>query len=271
MPTVRTPTSPPTPQVFPATAAIDDATRQSAGVVHDLGNLIQIASSALNMIARSSGIGTGGLAPVVARARVALERAGALVRQTMDSADQRRAQALVLTEAVCVRACLDEIAALLASLCEPEVRLLVEAPAALPLVRCNPLNLQNAILNLVLNACDAMPDGGTISIILKPILPQGSGLEVQVVDSGTGMSRETLARAFDACFTTKAPGRGGGMGLAMVKRFVHEAGGDVEIQSAPGAGATVTLRLPASPNPDRPLDHPAASLATARRAKRPTA
>ncbi len=263
MPTVRTSTSPSAPDALLGGAAVDDTTREAAGVVHDLGNLIQIATSALNIIARSPAIGIGALGPVVARARTSLERAGALVRQTMDSADHRRGQPVVLTEAVCVRDCLDEIAALLASLCEPAVSLLIEASVELPTVRCNRLNFQNAILNLVLNARDAMPEGGTIAIIVKPILPQVAGLEVQVVDSGMGMSRETLDRAFDPFFTTKDAGRGGGMGLAMVKRFTQEAGGSVDIASVPGAGATVTMRLPAGSGPAWPSGpHAAASAPT---------
>ena len=262
MPTVRTSTSPAALDTLPGGVAIDASGREAAGVVHDLGNLIQIAMSALNIISRNPTIANGALGPVVARAMTSLEQAGALVRQTMGSADERRGQTLVLTEAVCVRACLDEIAALLASLCEPAVSLLVEGSVELPLVRCNRLNLQNAILNLVLNARDAMPAGGTIAIVLKPILPQGSGLEVQVVDSGMGMSRETLERAFDPFFTTKDPGRGGGMGLAMVKRFTQKAGGSVDIASAPGAGATVTMRLPAGSGPGWPSGHQAATAAT---------
>jgi signal transduction histidine kinase len=251
MQTVWTSISPPH-HPLPGEAEVHDAARQTAGVVHDLGNLIQIASSALNIIARNPTVGDGSLGPVVARARTSLERAGALVRQTMGSAAQTRAPAPILTEAVCVRACLDDIAALLASLCEPRVSLRMEASAELPLVRCNRLNLQNAILNLVLNARDAMAEGGAITILLRPRLPQGSGLEIQVIDSGMGMSRETLERAFEPFFTTKDPGRSGGMGLAMVKRFTQEAGGAISIASAPGAGSTVTIQLPPDVDPGSP-------------------
>jgi len=127
--------------------ATSDPAREAAGVVHDLGNLIQIASSALNIIARNPRIGGGALGPVVARARTSLERAGALVRQTIGRVGHGRAEAPVLTESVCVRACLDEIGVLLASLCEPNVDLVIDTAADLPPTRCNRLELQNVILN----------------------------------------------------------------------------------------------------------------------------
>lgn len=230
-----------------------DPAREAAGVVHDLGNLIQIASSALNIIGRNPRIGDGALGPVVARAKASLERAGALVRQTVGRVGHSLTEAPALTEAVCVRACLDEIGLLLASLCEPNVDLVIDAAADLPPVRCNRLNLQNVILNLVLNAREAMVDGGTITIALGEPVPSGSGLELRVVDTGVGMNPETLERAFDPFFTTKDPGRGGGLGLAMVKRFAQEVGGSVQIVSAPGAGATVTMRLPPPADPAWPL------------------
>jgi signal transduction histidine kinase len=258
MPNVRTSTSPSAANAVADGASTGDSARDAAGVVHDLGNLIQIASSALNIIARNPRIGDGALGPVVARARTSLERAGALVRQTVGRVGQGRAETPVLTEAVCVRACLDEIALLLAGLCEPTVNLVIEAAANLPPIRCNRLNLQNVILNLMLNARDAMPDGGTITITLNEVIPPGCGLELRVVDTGAGMSPETLERAFEPYFTTKEPARGGGLGLAMVKRFTQEVGGSVQIVSAPGAGAAVTMRLPRPADPTWPASfHPA--------------
>jgi signal transduction histidine kinase len=231
-------------------ASAGDPMPQAAGVVHDLGNLIQIASSALNIIARHPRVGGGALKPVVARAKASLERAGALVRQTMDRASQDQMGAPMLIETVCVGACLDEITALLACLCEPDVTLTIKAAADLPLIRCSRLDLQNVVLNLVLNARDAMPDGGAIGITIGETTHAGArtGLELQVADTGVGMSRETLERAFDPFFTTKASGRGG-VGLAMVKRFVQEAGGSVKIDSTVGAGSTVTLWLPLRADP----------------------
>jgi signal transduction histidine kinase len=105
--------------------------------------------------------------------------------------------------------------------------------------------LQNAILNLVFNARDAMPDGGLISISAAAVV-QGSAalVEIRIEDSGIGMTRETMVRAFDPFFTTKGKGLGG-VGLPMVKQFAEEHRGTVNVESTFGAGTTVVLRLPA--------------------------
>jgi signal transduction histidine kinase len=236
--------------LFADSTPTSDPLPGAAGVVHDLGNLIQIATSALNIIARHPRVEGGALKPVVARAKTSLERAGALVRQTMDRASRDGMGAPMLIETVCVRTCLDEIAALLACLCEPDVTLTIDTAADLPLVRCGRLDLQNVILNLVLNARDAMPDGGAIVITAGAAAHAGprTGLELHVADTGVGMSRETLERAFEPFFTTKASGRGG-VGLAMVKRFIQEAGGSVKIASTLGSGSTVTIWLPPQADP----------------------
>ena len=226
-----------------------DAFPGAAGVVHDLGNLIQIAASAVNIIGRSSrACPDSALEPILARARTALERASALVRQTSVRTEPD-VEVRATQELQSVTSCLDEIRALISSICEPDVSLSIEAPADLPPVRCNRIGLQSAVLNLVTNARDALPERGSIMIVARAVADNAVGadaVELSVADDGMGMSRETLLRAFNPYFTTKADGRGAGLGLAMVKRFTQEAGGRVELASAPGAGTTVTLRLPAA-------------------------
>ncbi|TFF18039.1 PAS domain-containing protein [Jiella endophytica] len=113
---------------------------------------------------------------------------------------------------------------------------------------------ESALINLAVNARDAMPEGGTLSIATQsfaagdPALPAelsaGDYIEVRVADTGTGMSPEVLAKAFEPFFTTKAVGRGSGLGLAMVYGFVKQSGGHVAIESALGAGTVVSLFLP---------------------------
>jgi signal transduction histidine kinase len=220
----------------------------AAGVVHDLGNLIQIAASAVNCIARSPRAGhDAALAPLLDRARAALEQASALVHQTRNWAVAPNFEVRATPDWLCIPSCLREIQALLNWICEPGVILTIEVAPNLPRVRCNGLELQNAVLNLVINARDATPDGGSIGIVARAVTDGPlAGLELSVRDDGVGMSRDTLQRAFNPYFTTKPDGRGSGLGLAMVKRFAHEAGGFVDIASALGAGTTVTLRLPRS-------------------------
>ncbi|MBB2200308.1 response regulator [Gluconacetobacter tumulisoli] len=124
----------------------------------------------------------------------------------------------------------------------------------LPPVRTDAGQLELALLNLCINASDAMPDGGTITLSTAQAhmdavaaggdLEPGDYVVVSVTDQGTGMPPETLARIFEPFFTTKDVGRGTGLGLSMIYGFVRHAGGDVRVTSAPGQGTRVDLYLP---------------------------
>lgn len=121
----------------------------------------------------------------------------------------------------------------------------------------DPAHAQQIILNLVLNARDAMPEGGPISIATRncaaaeagsgPSLT-GASVELRVTDSGSGMSAETRARLFERYFTTKAPSRGNaggnGLGLATVHSIVEHSGGTIQVESDPGKGTRVTIHFP---------------------------
>jgi signal transduction histidine kinase len=214
--------------------------QSTAGIVHDLGNLIQVASSALNRVARDPSVSTApALEPVIASAKTALQRAGALVRETIGRAQESHRE----IETANLSACLTEVESLIRCAWEPNMRLDVRIASDLPSVKCDRLGLQNAVLNVVFNARDAMPDGGLISIDAAAVIQGAVALiELRVEDSGIGMTQETAVRAFDPFFTTKGKGLGG-VGLPMVKRFVEQHGGSVEIESTFGSGTTVILRL----------------------------
>jgi signal transduction histidine kinase len=214
----------------------------TTGLVHDLGNLIQIASSAVNLVSRNPSIHTAGLELVIAGAKKSLERAGALVRQTISMASDRA----VAVEQVSLEACLAEVEALIQATWERSIQLHVQVSSDLPLVTCDPLALQNAVLNLLFNARDAMPDGGAISISAAAISLESGvpGVELRIADNGIGMTPDTIIRAFDPFFTTKCDGSGG-IGLPMVDRFARDVGGRILIESEYGVGTTVTLKLPA--------------------------
>ncbi len=111
--------------------------------------------------------------------------------------------------------------------------------------------LESAILNLAINARDAMPAGGTLSLETASATGRDGKplVAIRVRDSGMGMSRDVLANVFEPFFTTKPQGQGTGLGLSMVYGFVNQSGGDVQIESAVGKGTVVTLRLPHG-NPD---------------------
>jgi signal transduction histidine kinase len=212
-----------------------------AGVVHDLGNYIQVAMSAVTIMRRQADIaGFQGLGTIAAHATDALERAGALVRRSIERADTSQ------DEDVDVDMCLTQMAHLFRYACGPGIRIKLHV-GLVPRIRCSRLDLQNALLNLALNARDAMPAAGTLTITaLLADGPEIPEVEIVVRDTGTGMAPETLAHALERRFSTKP--LGSGMGLAGVKEFVERSGGRMSIDSVRGAGTSVTLRLPAAPD-----------------------
>ncbi len=115
----------------------------------------------------------------------------------------------------------------------------LEVPATLPAIAADPRQLRQALLNLVRNACDAMPGGGTLAVAAR----EGpEGVEIAVADTGPGIPAEDLPRIFEPFFTTKAEGTG--LGLAIARQVALAHGGDIACRSAPGAGTTFALSLP---------------------------
>jgi PAS domain S-box-containing protein len=139
-------------------------------------------------------------------------------------------------------------ASLLKAASRPGIAIQFSIPPELPAVRIAPHQLTQIVSNLASNACHALdekspPTGGGVIQVQAMSGPNGNGVRIRVADNGKGMSREVLARAFEPLFTTR-PGRGGtGLGLALIKRLVTEVGGEVSIESTPGAGTTVTVDL----------------------------
>jgi signal transduction histidine kinase len=165
---------------------------ESAGVAHELGNLIQIASSAVKIIARSSRFDVAPtLEPVISGARASLERAGILVRQSLHHADSDSSEA----EHIDVAQSLAELVELIQPTWAPKHRLALDLGAALPAVKCTPLGLQSAILNLAFNARDMAAQSGS-RLALSPDAGK-TLIELTVKDSGIGMTDDTMKRAFD--------------------------------------------------------------------------
>ena len=144
----------------------------------------------------------------------------------------------------------------------------MDLPNELPLVRADAGQMEQVLMNLAVNAQDAMPDGGLLSIglaalemdasleRLHPGLPPGSFVQLVVGDTGCGMTPETLARIFEPFFTTKGPGKGTGLGLATVFGIVKQHGGHVQTETEAGAGASFRLFLPAVLEPVEPESPP---------------
>ncbi|WP_316415649.1 ATP-binding protein [Mesoterricola silvestris] len=126
-----------------------------------------------------------------------------------------------------------------------KVQVLEDLDPALPPVKGESSTLGSAILNLCVNACDAMPGGGTLTLVTRRA-PDG-GAQLEVVDSGQGMPPDVVRRAMEPFFTTKPFGKGTGLGLAMVFNTVKAHGGTVQISSRVGAGTTILIHLPAAP------------------------
>lgn len=208
----------------------------TAVLIHDVGNYIQIAMSAMRLMSRHDGVASSHtLWAMVAQAGDSLDRAGALIRLSRTG--------LTGGEDVRLDECLAEMGTLFRYVTGPHVRVRLHV-GMLPKVRVGRLGLQNVLVNLAINARDAMPDGGVLSIsALFADGPEAPEVEIIVTDTGTGMEEDVLARALEPRFSTKPTGSG--MGLAGARQFIEAAGGRIAISSTPGRGTAVTLRLPA--------------------------
>lgn len=215
----------------------------AANKAHDLCNQLQVVESALNIIRRSTQSTTSAaLDDVIEFARAAVDRAGRLSRAIVDARTQCGTRSRV------------SIAERLAAL--PEIGLLASGSNILiehcvcddvPDVLCDPDALSDAILNIVVNACRAMPGGGRILIgaVREIASPEGLPFAVlRIADTGCGMSPGVAARALEPNFTTRRCTEGSGLGLAMVADFARAVGGAAELESRLGVGTVITLRLP---------------------------
>jgi signal transduction histidine kinase len=130
---------------------------------------------------------------------------------------------------------------------ERKVELTVDVPPDLPAVRVDPMQIEQTLVEIVSNALDAMPGGGRLAITGRRE-PLGPGAEdaviIEITDSGPGIPAEALPRVTEPFFTTRTEGTG--LGLAIVKRYVEQNGGRLELDSRPGAGTTIRVRIPAA-------------------------
>jgi signal transduction histidine kinase len=179
--------------------------------------------------------------PMLDRAKTCLEHAGALVHQNIGVIRNR----MIADERSSVAKLLSDVATLVDAMGESGLVLDVDVEPNLPKIQCDTIGFRRAVLNLVFNARDALDGHGIVRIEARTIWRGlvAAGVAIRVIDKGIGMSPLTIARVFDPFFTTKSDGLGG-IGLPMVARFVRDAGGEVAIESEPGFGTTVTLRLP---------------------------
>ena len=222
----------------------------TGGLAHDFNNLLTIIIGNLSEL--KSKLPPGGhagehLDPALHAAR----RGAELIKRLLSFS---RGQGLE-PAAVEVGALVLNMAQLLSRSLTENIRLQTRLPSAPLHAFVDPHQLENALLNLALNARDAMPDGGELTIAISERhipeslallieLPVGDYVQIDVADTGGGIDAKLLPRLFEPFFTTKPFGQGSGLGLAMVYGFVRQSGGNIRIRSTPGSGTTVTFVLP---------------------------
>jgi PAS domain S-box-containing protein len=232
----------------------------TGGIAHDFNNLLTVITGNLEVLGRSlSGARAAQPIPRVTRAIAAAmegaRRAAALTQRLLAFSRQQALQPKTIDPNRLVHRTVDMLRRTLGERITIETTLAPDAGR----IYADPVELENALLNLAVNARDAMPDGGMITIETANV--DGDPLAgewhdedgvphvlLAVRDRGTGMDQETLAKAFDPFFTTKGLGHGTGLGLSQVYGFVEQSGGHVLIDSQPGMGTMVRILLPRSPD-----------------------
>ena len=223
----------------------------TGGVAHDFNNLLTVIVGGLDMMIRRPEQTDRVLR--LAGAAMAAARRGEQLTQQLLAFSRRQ---MLRPETLDPNRLLRGFEALAQRAVGETVTLQLDlAPDVAP-IRIDPAQFESAVLNLIVNARDAMQAGGTITLRSRnaqrraapgpDALPAGPYVVVSVTDTGTGIDPQTLARAFEPFFTTKEVGKGSGLGLSQVYGFVRSAGGAVEIESSLGAGTTVALIFPGS-------------------------
>ena len=211
--------------------------RLAGGIAHDFNNLLTAISGYGELaLTKLDGVPAREYVEEMQRAS---ERAAQLTRQLL--AFSRRQ--VLQFEVVDVNAVVADLERMLARLLGAGIDLDVRLDASLAPTKADPGQLQQVVLNLALNARDAMPDGGTLTIATAN---EGPNVVLTVSDTGEGMDEETLARVFEPFFTTKPAGEGTGLGLATVYGIVKQTGGEVSVRSARGEGTIFEVSLPRS-------------------------
>jgi signal transduction histidine kinase len=215
----------------------------TGGIAHDFNNLLTVIQGSADMLRRPALAEDKRLRYADAVVQAAA-RAAALTGQLLAFARRQPLRPEVIEANDLIRGMTDLLDRTLGERIEVRTILSTDACA----VEADRAQLESALLNIAVNARDAMPDGGRLTI-RTAIVDEGRAgrmIALSVSDSGVGMDEDTLARAFEPFFTTKATGKGTGLGLSQVYGFASQSGGEVHIDSAPGEGTTVTLCLPCS-------------------------
>jgi two-component system, cell cycle sensor histidine kinase and response regulator CckA len=223
----------------------------AGGVAHDMNNLLMVLAGYCELVRADPALGSSSAAHLE-EMRTTIERGRALTQQILAFSRREPPEVRLVS--------LNEVVAglteLLARTLGADIEIVTCLDKTLGLIEADPHPLEQVLVNLALNARDAMPKGGTLTIATRngaldaeychahPCLTPGPYVLLTASDTGVGMDAETLAHALDPFFTTKAPGEGTGLGLATVHGIVKQSGGYLEFESAIGEGTTVSVYLP---------------------------
>jgi PAS domain S-box-containing protein len=214
----------------------------TGGIAHDFNNLLTVVVGGLDLIAKRSE--DSKLKRYAENALSAAERGARLTGQLLAFSRVQRLE----VRPTYVAPLIQNMRPLLRNVLGPGITKQFDLDEALMPVMADPTQLEVAVLNLAINARDAMPDGGTLDFISRkvsvagdPELEDGDYIELTIADSGVGMPPQVLERAFEPFFTTKEVGKGTGLGLSMVYGMARQSGGTARIESTPGKGTAVKL------------------------------
>lgn len=236
---------------LPPARRIDAIGEIAGGIAHDFNNLLTVVMASLESLEARLDPASP-LRRHVERAMSGAERGAGLTRQLLAFARRQPLRPVLFDAAAHVRDGADRLRLLLA----PGVALELDADPAGAWIETDPSQLDAALLNLVINAAEAMPHGGRMTISVRnatwqadaqatdgAVPPPGTYVAITVADDGSGMTEQVRGAAFEPFFTTKPAGQGNGLGLSQVYGFVRQSHGHVVLRSAPGEGTTVTLWL----------------------------
>ncbi|EQB07644.1 hypothetical protein L284_22560 [Novosphingobium lindaniclasticum LE124] len=221
----------------------------TGGIAHDFNNMLAVVIGSLDLLSRRVDASDPKIRRYIDAAAEGAQRAATLTQRLLAFSRQQPLN----PEVVDANQLVPDMSELLRHSLGADVRLETRLAAGLWRTHADRNQLENAILNLAVNARDAMPEGGRLTIETRnasmqeqdsAAIPGGDYVLIAVSDTGAGMSPEVKAKAFDPFFTTKQVGKGTGLGLSQVYGFVRQSGGQVRISSAPGEGTIIKLYLP---------------------------
>ncbi len=222
---------------------LDALGQLTGGVAHDFNNLLMIVSGNVHRLRRKYGNDPDSLRSIEA-IETATKRGGTLTSQLLTFARRQRVNPETLDIAHQIKSVFEVLDTGLGS----SITLLLQIDPNLWPVSADASELETALVNLVVNARDAMPEGGSVTIEARNVtldsVNKGDHVAISVRDSGVGIPPDVLDKVFDPFFTTKPVGKGTGLGLSQVYGFAHQAGGSVNVSSELGQGTTVTINLP---------------------------